>query len=499
MVNTDKKIIIIGGGIAGLTAGIFAQKYGFVSTIYEKNSFTGGECTGWDKNGFHIDGCIHWLAGTREGRGMNRLWNEIGAFNGTEIYQPESFVTVLHETGNLNIWRDKDKLKMQLLEISPDDKEVIEELMECISAFETFEPSVDKPVDLMSIFEMAGFIFKNRKVFGRIRKYSQIPLADYIKRFKSPQIRTALEQVIPGRYSTHNLFFTLAAFLSDNAGIPRGGSRAMAERLENNYLDLGGTIAAENEIREILIADDSVSGVVRQDGTKDLADYVITACDPHIVFTKLLKGEFVDPMFSKRYDDSETYPLQTSVLASFSVDSDISSIPRSIVFKPNGLKFEDRNLEILKMKHFCHEPSFSPEGKSVIIVLMDATYEWWKNTYQDKEIYNEEKKRLAADIIKQFELRFPELYGKLDLLDIVTPITYEQNFGAYKGSWISFGNTPLSQPLRHSGKVEGLKNLYMAGQWFMTPGGLPAAAITGKWAIKRICRENRIKCQDNLI
>ncbi len=40
------KIIIIGGGIAGLTAGIFAQKNGFDSVILEKNHTPGGECTG---------------------------------------------------------------------------------------------------------------------------------------------------------------------------------------------------------------------------------------------------------------------------------------------------------------------------------------------------------------------------------------------------------------------------------------------------------------------
>lgn len=492
--NTGKKIIIIGGGVAGLTAGIFAQKSGFGSVIYEKNSFTGGECSGWDKNGFHIDGCIHWLAGTREGRGMNRLWNETGALNGTEIYQPESFATVMHETGNLNIWRDKEKLKSQLLEVSPDDREAIEELMESIAIFENFEPAVDKPADLMNIFEKTGFILRNRKVFGKIRKYSQISIDDYLERFKSPLIRTALQQVVPGKYSTHNLFFTLSAFLSDNAGIPIGGSRAMAERLAKNYHDLGGTIVTSTEIKEILITGDTATGVVKQDGTTDMADYVITACDPDIVFSKLLKGEIHDPLFSARYEDSGTYPLQTSVLASFSVDSDISSMPRSTVFKPDGLKFEDRTVEILTMKHFCHEPSFSPEGKSVIVVLMDASYEWWKKAYLDKDAYNDEKARLGTDIIQKVELSFPELTGKLGVLDIATPVTYEKNFGAYKGSWISFGNTPESQPLRHSGKAEGLKNLYMAGQWFMTPGGLPAAAITGKWAIKRICRENKIKC-----
>ena len=56
-----RKIVIIGGGIAGLSAGIFAQLNGFESVILEKNKTLGGECTGWDRQGYHIDGCIHWL------------------------------------------------------------------------------------------------------------------------------------------------------------------------------------------------------------------------------------------------------------------------------------------------------------------------------------------------------------------------------------------------------------------------------------------------------
>lgn len=31
-----KKIVIVGGGISGLTSGIFAQKYGFESIVLEK-------------------------------------------------------------------------------------------------------------------------------------------------------------------------------------------------------------------------------------------------------------------------------------------------------------------------------------------------------------------------------------------------------------------------------------------------------------------------------
>ena len=36
------KIIIIGGGVSGLTAGIYAQQAGFQSSIYERNALPGG-------------------------------------------------------------------------------------------------------------------------------------------------------------------------------------------------------------------------------------------------------------------------------------------------------------------------------------------------------------------------------------------------------------------------------------------------------------------------
>jgi phytoene dehydrogenase-like protein len=54
-----EKIIIVGGGIAGLAAGVYALKAGFEAEIYEKNPVPGGECMGWNRKGYHIDNCIH--------------------------------------------------------------------------------------------------------------------------------------------------------------------------------------------------------------------------------------------------------------------------------------------------------------------------------------------------------------------------------------------------------------------------------------------------------
>ena len=40
-------------------AGILLQKAGFETEIYEKNSVPGGQCTGWKREGYTIDNCVH--------------------------------------------------------------------------------------------------------------------------------------------------------------------------------------------------------------------------------------------------------------------------------------------------------------------------------------------------------------------------------------------------------------------------------------------------------
>ena len=52
-----RKIIIIGAGIAGLSAGIYARKNGYDATIYEMHYLPGGMCTAWKRKGFTADSC----------------------------------------------------------------------------------------------------------------------------------------------------------------------------------------------------------------------------------------------------------------------------------------------------------------------------------------------------------------------------------------------------------------------------------------------------------
>jgi len=63
----SKKVIIIGGGVAGLSAGIYGQLNGYDTEILEMHTLPGGQCTAWKRKGYTFDYCIHWLVGTSSG------------------------------------------------------------------------------------------------------------------------------------------------------------------------------------------------------------------------------------------------------------------------------------------------------------------------------------------------------------------------------------------------------------------------------------------------
>ena len=81
-----KKIVIIGGGIAGLSVGCYAQMNGYDAHIFEMHNLPGGLCTAWKRKGYTFDNSIHWLTGTSPKSAFHRIWQELGAIQGKEIY-----------------------------------------------------------------------------------------------------------------------------------------------------------------------------------------------------------------------------------------------------------------------------------------------------------------------------------------------------------------------------------------------------------------------------
>ena len=92
--SPKSEILIIGAGVAGLSAGIYAQMNGFQSTIYEMHNIPGGLCTSWRRKGYAFDGAVRYLAGVNPQTKGYQLWDELDILKDTPIHFYDEFVSI---------------------------------------------------------------------------------------------------------------------------------------------------------------------------------------------------------------------------------------------------------------------------------------------------------------------------------------------------------------------------------------------------------------------
>ena len=90
--KNSHSVIIIGAGIAGLSAGIYAQLNGYQSRIYEMHSLPGGVMTSWKRKGYTIDGCVQWLMGSNPKSNLYPCMKIVGLIENRQFFNPDVFL-----------------------------------------------------------------------------------------------------------------------------------------------------------------------------------------------------------------------------------------------------------------------------------------------------------------------------------------------------------------------------------------------------------------------
>ena len=127
------KIIIIGGGIAGLCAAVYAQKCGYQAEVLEMHDSAGGLATSWRRGDYTFETCLHWLLGSNPDGEMHSRWLEVFDIDKLKFIHPEEFVRLETEHGEcLSIYRNVDRLEAEMLNRAPEDAEKVRHLTSAI-------------------------------------------------------------------------------------------------------------------------------------------------------------------------------------------------------------------------------------------------------------------------------------------------------------------------------------------------------------------------------
>jgi phytoene dehydrogenase-like protein len=487
--SRKKKIIIIGGGISGLTAGIYALDNDFDVTIYEKHYIPGGQCTGWTRKNIEIDGCAHWIVGTNPKSDLFPLWKHIGAFNeNTSYFQTEYFSKFDFDGKLITLWKDIYKLYAELVRLAPEDKKRIRQFIRWIKAYQHVRIPVNKPLDKMNLWEITKFGLDFLPMLYPYLRAKHLSCKDYAKKFKNKNLQFIFENTLSENYNLHSLLYVLQALTMSDTAVIKGGSLQVVRNIQDKYLSLGGKLYCNKEVKSIIIENNVAKGVVFKDDTKEYADYIIGACYVHHILYDLLDDKYTDSYFKKRFDNNTVYPLSTGILVSFKVTKDISSYPKMIAFKIKPFEIGGMPVQFLSVRNhsYTKENSSDPTTLTVLIGTNELVYTYFKS-FKTKKEYLEAKNEVGKKVEKYVQEYFSLNEKECELIDITTPLTYERYTNAYHGSYQSYITTARSHGLMRSGILGGLKNFVLSGQWLMPPGGLPIALFTGKHAVYRLC------------
>jgi phytoene dehydrogenase-like protein len=495
----DNSIIIIGAGFAGLAAGIYAGMNGYKTQIFEMHNKPGGLCTSWKRKGYTIDGCIHWLVGSSPKSGMHDFWEEVGIARGQKIIDLEEYMHVEDASGRtLVFYSDVDRLEKSLLDFSPQDEKPIREFISGIrmclpfdqpSKHDSFVKRLSKQMKLGSMFISNG---------SRMQKWMKVTCEDFSSRFKDPLLREAFREMWVPEFSMLFMLFTFAYLHNKNAGYPLGGSMPMSEALEARYKELGGNINYGKNVVKILVEDNKAVGVRLSDGTEYRSSRVISAADGYTTIFNMLDNRYSDEKTREPY---EKWPLFYPIIyAGIGVNRTFEDVPLSIsgfsFHLKNPVEIGDAVRERLWIHIYNHDPSLSPPGKTVLTVMLETNYDYWKKLHEDREAYRRKKEETGSLIIAQLEQRFPGITAQVEMVDIATPMTFEHYTGNWKGSFEGWLLTPensstIMKPMTQT--LPGLQQFYMCGQWVAPGGGLPTAIMSGRRLIKSICKEDGMR------
>lgn len=491
MKRNGKRIVIIGGGIAGLCAAVYALKSGYEVEVLEMHDMAGGLAMSWRRGAYTFETCLHWLIGSKPGGEFNEAWKEVCDIDKLTFINPHEFVRIETEDGDtLHLYTNTDLLEAELLRHAPQDIDAIRDFahsVRVLAKFRLLDPSGGLATNWLNLL-------RDLPVLPVLNKLGKMNGEEYGSRFSDPLLRSFFSAGDVGKLTAIAMVLSLSWMNEQNAGYCIGGSQALIRLIQEKIAELGGTIRFNAKVERILVDHDTAVGVQLTGGEAISADWIISAADGHATIFDMLGGRYIDDTIRSIYSDRQTFASYLQVSLGIAMNlSDQPPMLTRILDTPIRIDPETEQKNV-GFRFFHFDPTFAPPGRTAVTtVLPTRNYKFWDNLRrEDPNRYYAEKRRIADAVIDVLERRIPGVRKAVEITDVSTPATVIRYTGNWKGSQEGWLMPPGAGFRPFPNTLPGLKQFMLIGQWIMPGGGLPSGPMTAKPAIKAICKHDHM-------
>src|ERR1700686_3822065 len=289
-----KNVIVIGGGLAGLSSAVALAEAGHRVRLLEKRPHLGGRAASYVlPGGEHVDNCQHVTLGCCTN--LEDFYRRVGPVDQIRFFDRLLFAAPDGRRGSIASVALPPPLHMApsflffpLLGWA--DKRAIAEALLAIAR------SGGRPADLCS--DGAG---ENLTMLAWLQKHRQTARA--IRRFWEVILVSALDEELDRIDARYGIDVFWKAFLSTRAGyrmgIPCVPLGDLYDGCKEAITSRGGEVLLRAGVRGFRVTDGRVEGIERHDGSMQTADYYLSAVTQDVL-PELLPAEVVErePVFS---------------------------------------------------------------------------------------------------------------------------------------------------------------------------------------------------------
>jgi phytoene dehydrogenase-like protein len=528
-------VLIVGGGIAGLTAAAFLTKSGKSVALFEKQAKTGGLVQTFQRNGVYFDTGLRSIENTGVVFPMlQQLGIDVGFRKSVVSIGIADQVMRVEDQRSLVAY--EDLLKKQFPE-SKDDIAAIISVIKKIMGYMDVLYGIDNPalIDFSNnkkyLFKvMLPWLFRFLFTMRRINKLNE-PVEDYLKKMTDNQ---ALIDIIAQHFFKKTpTSFALSYFsLYLDYYYPKGGTGAVTQSLTDFITNNGGIVNTGLAIKSL---NPEQKFVVDDNGNRFTYNYLIWACDLKQLYNIIplddLENKGLIQKISQKRNELKTLTGGDSVFTLYLTLRERKEFFENICtghffYTPSnrglsavsniGLdgflnagemqsdnamlkeKLKAYLLEYFKMNTFeiaipvLRDSDLAPEGTVGLEVSLFLDYQLcekieahgWTNEMHDF------MEQITIDILN--EHIFPGIVHKVTDRFSSSPLTIERitanTHGAITGWAFTNPEIPVvNQMLQVNKAVKTcLPSIFQAGQWTYSPSGFPMAIVTGKIAADKV-------------
>jgi phytoene dehydrogenase-like protein len=306
--SESRDVIVIGGGVGGLTAAAILSKAGLKVSVFEAQSQPGGYLCGFERNGFVFDTAIQWLNQFHSSGFLHRLFSYLG--DDFPQFKPLRRISRTCGTGfDYLLTTSPQELEDRLVADFPNDATGVrrffrdarslglrwDQLNDRIRSSET----MGLPEKLVHGCRMLGWCLP---ILRHIKATAEQGVARY---FNDPELR----KLFGWQESFIAMLMPVAWASTGNFHAPPpGGSHTIIEWLCDKIRNEGSEIILNQRVSRVVVNDRrQAAGVVLADGKTVSARHVVSAGDLRTLYDEMLPADSVSARLRSAVRTADLY------------------------------------------------------------------------------------------------------------------------------------------------------------------------------------------------